>query len=322
MGKRDRSRVVRRDDHPHPDMCLVEQLLGKIVGHPHAAVRGRVSGQRSAVQRDAVPGDALHVRHPGIVVHGRVVVLVLLDEGEDAGRRLASLDAGRHRRAIDPAIGVVVGDLLRADRHDRHDRLAGRPRRRLRFDLRRPRRCGGAGAQGRQRGHRRERRKDGRPPTAYRHGGLCRRQSMDHAKLSWIARLEGMSALASNSGVRSQLLNTPIRCWGLSARFGGKSPHIGRLSTKLSTTRFSPALSKWMVSLLPSTAVTLPLPNLWVETRRRRAAQRRCRSGLVRASATLRGRRPPITCAVHFWSASQWTMQSVPGPCWQSVPQP
>ena len=33
-------------------------------------------------------------------------------------------------------------------------------------------------------------------------------------------------------------------------------------STKLSTTRFSPALSKRMVSLLPSTAVTLPLPNL------------------------------------------------------------
>ena len=32
-------------------------------------------------------------------------------------------------------------------------------------------------------------------------------------------------------------------------------------STKLSTTRFSPALSKAMVSLLPSTATTLPLPN-------------------------------------------------------------
>src|SRR5215469_12269274 len=33
-------------------------------------------------------------------------------------------------------------------------------------------------------------------------------------------------------------------------------------STKLSTTRFSPAWSNWMESLLPSTAVTLPLPNL------------------------------------------------------------
>ena len=35
------------------------------------------------------------------------------------------------------------------------------------------------------------------------------------------------------------------------------------LSTKLSTTRFSPALSKAIVSLLPSTATTLPLPNFW-----------------------------------------------------------
>src|SRR5664279_1842310 len=39
------------------------------------------------------------------------------------------------------------------------------------------------------------------------------------------------------------------------------SPHT--LSTKLSTTRFSPAWSNLMVSLLPSTAVTLPLPNFW-----------------------------------------------------------
>src|SRR5262245_3616995 len=38
-------------------------------------------------------------------------------------------------------------------------------------------------------------------------------------------------------------------------------------STKLSTTRFSPALSNWMVSLLPSMAVTLPLPNFWWKTR-------------------------------------------------------
>jgi hypothetical protein len=44
-------------------------------------VRGRIPGQRPAVQRDTVPGDALHVRHPGIVIEGRVVVLVLLDDG-------------------------------------------------------------------------------------------------------------------------------------------------------------------------------------------------------------------------------------------------
>src|ERR1041385_3988777 len=39
------------------------------------------------------------------------------------------------------------------------------------------------------------------------------------------------------------------------------------LSTKLSTTRFSPARSNAMVSLLPSTTVTLPLPNFWWNTR-------------------------------------------------------
>jgi hypothetical protein len=38
--------------------------------------------------------------------------LVLLDDSEDAGRRLASRDAGRHRRAQDPAVGVVESDLL------------------------------------------------------------------------------------------------------------------------------------------------------------------------------------------------------------------
>ncbi len=136
MREIDRLGVGRRDDHPHPDPCLVEQLLGEVVGHPHAAMRGRVARQRAAMQRDAVPGDALHVRHPGIVIHGRVVVLVLLDDGEDAGRRLASLDAARHRRAQDPAIGVVESDLLALDRYDCHDRLARLARRR-RLDGRR-----------------------------------------------------------------------------------------------------------------------------------------------------------------------------------------
>src|ERR1035437_8494721 len=91
MGELDRLGVIRRDDHAHPDPRFFEQLLRKAIGHPHAAVRGRISGQRPAMQRDAVPGDALHVRHPGIVIEARVVVLVLLEDGENAGWRLASL---------------------------------------------------------------------------------------------------------------------------------------------------------------------------------------------------------------------------------------
>ncbi len=158
VRKLHRRRVDGRDDHPHPDPCLVEQLFRKAVGHPDAAVGGGIAGQRAAMQRDAIPRDALHIRHPGIVIHARVVVLVLLDDGKDAGRRLAAFDAGRHRGAHDPAVGVVEGDLLRLDRHDRHDRLARFARRR-RF-LGRPRvRLFGHGAGGVQ------------------HQGDCRRES-------------------------------------------------------------------------------------------------------------------------------------------------
>src|SRR6202047_2357828 len=124
MGKLDRLRVTRRDDHARADADFVEQLLRKAKGHPHAAVRGRISGQRPAVQREAVPGDAQHVRHPGIVVEARAMVLVLLHDAEDAGWRLASRSSARHRRAQDPAVGVVDGHLLALDRYDRHDRLA------------------------------------------------------------------------------------------------------------------------------------------------------------------------------------------------------
>ena len=137
IGKRDRLRVVRRDDHPHADLRPAEQVLGKVIGHADAAVRGRIAGQRAAVERDARPGDALHVRHPGIVIKIGVVVLVLLDDAEDAGRRLASFLAGRHRRAQDPAVGVVDRHVLALDRHDRHDRVAGVARGRCRDGARR-----------------------------------------------------------------------------------------------------------------------------------------------------------------------------------------
>ena len=131
VGKRNRSGVVRRDDHPHSDPRPVEQPLRKTERQPHAAVRSRMAGQRSAVQRDAVPGDALHVRHPGIVIHVRAVVFSLLNDRKDSGRRLVVGRAGRDRRAQDPAVGIVEGDLLAFDRHDRHDGLAALARRHL-----------------------------------------------------------------------------------------------------------------------------------------------------------------------------------------------
>ncbi len=191
MGNIDRGRIVRRDDHPHPDPRLAEHPVGKAEGHPHAAVRGRIAGQRPAVQRDAVPGDALHVRHVGVVIHVRAVVDLFLDNGEDAGRRLAFRGAGRYRRAQDPAVRVVERDLLGLDRHDRHDRLTGLARRRrlLGLEARLFRR--GVGRQRRQRGRRHERYDGSRPPIAYRHGGLRRRQPIDHRLL----RLKSLSAL-------------------------------------------------------------------------------------------------------------------------------
>ena len=166
MGKIDRDWLLRRDDHPHPDSRLVVELVGKVEGHPHAAVRRRIPGQRPAVQRDAVPGDALHVRHPGVVIHVRAVVDLFIDNGEDAGWRLAFLGAGRYGRAQDPAVRVVENDLLGLDRHDRHDRLTSRARRRRLLGLRLFRR--GVGG---QRRHREHQRCDGsRPPVPYRHG--------------------------------------------------------------------------------------------------------------------------------------------------------
>ena len=188
MGKIDRGWIVRRDDHPHPDPRLVEQLIGKAEGHPHAAVRGRIAGQRPAVQRDAVPGDALHVRHPGVVIHVRAVVDLFVDNGEDAGRRLAFLDAGRYRRAQDPAVRVVERDLLGLDRHDRHDRLACLARRRRLLGLRGARLFRrGVGGRRRQCGHRRERHNGGRPPAPHSHGRLRRRKSIYHAMPGWNA---------------------------------------------------------------------------------------------------------------------------------------
>jgi len=69
-------------------------------------VRQRKPGSGPPCSAMPFSGKALHVRHPGIVIEARVVVLFLLEDGEDAGWRLASRDAGRHRCAQDPAVGV------------------------------------------------------------------------------------------------------------------------------------------------------------------------------------------------------------------------
>ena len=118
--------VAWRHDHPHAELCRAEQPFGKVVGHPDAAVRCRVPGKNSSVDCDARPSEALHVRHVGIVIHVGVVLGVFLQDGEDTGRRLASLLAARDRRSHDPAFIIVDGDLLITQRDNRHDWLANR----------------------------------------------------------------------------------------------------------------------------------------------------------------------------------------------------
>ena len=74
MGDIDGRHVTRRHDHPHAQAGRVEQACGEVEGHPDAAVGRRISRQEAAVERDARPGDALHVRHVGIVIKVRVVL--------------------------------------------------------------------------------------------------------------------------------------------------------------------------------------------------------------------------------------------------------
>ena len=102
------------------------QQLRELVGHAHATVGRRVARQPARMQCDARPGESLHVGHGRIVVEIRVMILVLLQDREDAGRRFVALLSGRDRgRADDHAVPVHVGELLR-QRHDQHDRALRR----------------------------------------------------------------------------------------------------------------------------------------------------------------------------------------------------
>ena len=128
VGNLDGCHIGGRHDHPHPRPGQVEQACGEVVWQADAAMRCRKSWQRAAVERDPGPGDALHMRHVRIVIKVGVVLRLLLNDAENAGRRLASFLAARHGRAQDPTSGVVDGDPLVAQRDDSHDRLAGNTR--------------------------------------------------------------------------------------------------------------------------------------------------------------------------------------------------
>ena len=117
--------VAGGNDHAHAHLGNVEQTTGKFVRQADAAMRSRMPRQHPAMERDARPGEALHVGHEGIVVEVGIVLRLLLEDAEDAGGRFAAFLAGRYRCAQYPTFGVVDRDLLALQRHDGHDRLAG-----------------------------------------------------------------------------------------------------------------------------------------------------------------------------------------------------
>src|SRR5258705_5347017 len=83
-----------------------------------------IAGKRSPVQRDARPGEALHMGHVAILVQVRIVLRVLLENAKDAGGCLAPLLTTRYRRPQDPTLRIVDFDPLASQRNNRHNRIA------------------------------------------------------------------------------------------------------------------------------------------------------------------------------------------------------
>ena len=100
------------NDHAHAHLGDVEETTGKFERQADAAVRSRMPRQHPAVERDARPGEALHVGHERVVVEVRIVLRLFFEDAKDAGGRFAAFLAGRYRRAQYPAFGVVDRDLL------------------------------------------------------------------------------------------------------------------------------------------------------------------------------------------------------------------
>jgi hypothetical protein len=75
---------------------LTEKQLREIVRQANAAVAGWVTGQIARVHGNASPRQPLHVWHRRIVVFLRVMLLLFLEDRENATRRGVALRAGAH----------------------------------------------------------------------------------------------------------------------------------------------------------------------------------------------------------------------------------
>ncbi len=119
--------IVAHDDHAQADIRQREELLGERVWQAYAPVRRRLARQHARVQGDAGPGDALHEGHVAVFIDVGGVHLLLLHHAVDAGGGLVAGRAARHRRLQDLALGVVDGDALIVERHDRQQGCALTP---------------------------------------------------------------------------------------------------------------------------------------------------------------------------------------------------
>ena len=121
MGKLERVGMRSGDDHRRADMGQREQFLREFERQTHAAMGGRVAWKIAGVQRNALPCQPVHVRHWRVVIGRRPVILVLLENRENAGRRFVAGfagRAGRHRNAN--AVAVDMNPLLGKRNDDRH----------------------------------------------------------------------------------------------------------------------------------------------------------------------------------------------------------
>jgi hypothetical protein len=131
----DRSGILHRgriadiagDDHRRSHLRHAVEVLGKFGRKAHAAVAGGIARQVAGMERDPLPGQPLHMRHRRILELARIVVLGLLQDGENAGRRLEAFLARRASRDTDENAVAVDEAALLGDRNDDGDGAFGRP---------------------------------------------------------------------------------------------------------------------------------------------------------------------------------------------------
>src|SRR5437773_1464264 len=107
-----------------------KKQLRETVRQANASVAGRVTGKIARVHGNSSPGEPLHVWHRRVVVCFRVMLLLFLEDGENAARGGVTFRARAHGcTAAEGAVAINMHGLL-WDAHKHHERTA---RRELRF---------------------------------------------------------------------------------------------------------------------------------------------------------------------------------------------